>query len=473
MIDRTMRGLSSAAAVFLLTACASAPPDGAFGPAFVPDVDPPRNAQPFAASGEVRVLAEKGASFETTVAVSPQNASQAVVGVISTAAPRGVDVYTTHDGGLTWTSGSRLPNQATNGRTYATSQGDPVVAADRLGMFHMTALMSSGVPPRFTAVTAMRSIDGGLTWSAPIVVAELQVVANDREFDDKQWLAVDDTGGAYDGHVYLFWQRIRFSGASLQSRMTFARSPDRGLTWSEPAMLTEPAPSGQSMIAVGPEGEVHVAYARNDGHFIRTSTDGGVTFSDPVRVPVLPWIGGVIPNTGNAQFKAFPTLLCDRSSGPHRGNLYVVISTSTTSTRQTTVGGAAITRSTDGGRTWSAPRMISTPTTGDAIFPSGAVDQTNGDLVITWLDRRDDPANTLARLYATRSRDGGTTFDEPRGFSPPFSIDADWIGDYYGVSGHAGKWIATFSPASGQMSSVVLRFDEEQPAGPKRRAVRK
>jgi hypothetical protein len=421
----------------------------------------------------VRILARDGSSFETAVAVSPQNPSQAVVAVMSTARDA-VDLYTSHDGGVSWSSGTPMPSLATNGRTYNAGQGDPVVVADRLGVFHAAALMISDAPAQTSSVAASRSLDGGLTWSAPVIVAELPLRSGVREFDDKEWLAVDDTGGPFDGNVYLLWQRITLPAQPLQSRMMFSRSTDRGVSWSEPVALTTPSSSGQSMVTIGPAGEVYIGYYRNadGGIVLRKSVDGGETFGEPLRMPAPPWIGGPIPNTSKATFKAFPMLLCDRSNGPHRGTLYVVSGTSTTSVTGQTVGGAAVIRSADGGRTWSSPQMLSTPTTGDAIFPSGAIDQATGELVVAWMDRRDDPANTLARLYATRSRDGGVTFDTPRAFSPQFSIDADWIGDYYGVAGHGGKWIATFSPASGEMSAVVLRFDEPPPAG-RRRAVRK
>jgi hypothetical protein len=465
--------LLSTASIVILAACSSTSSDGRFEPAYPPATVSTHVAGPLAVEGgDVRILAHKGSSFETTIAISPQNPLQSVVGVISTASPRGVDFYTTHDGGFTWSLGERMPVTGSNGRTYAASQGDPVVVADRLGIFHFSMLMASGNPRQYTSVAASRSIDGGLTWSAPIIVAELRVSQN--EFDDKQWMAVDDSGGRFDGHVYLLWQRIVYGTTPLQSRMMFARSTDRGLSWSEPVALTTLSSSGQSMVEIGPEGQVYVAYYRYDdgGHVIRTSVDGGETFGAPVRMATLPWIGGTIPNTRSALFKAFPTLLCDRSNSSHRGTLYVVLASATSSTTGQRVGGVAISRSLDGGRTWTSPRMISTPTTGDAIFPHGAIDQRTGDLVIAWMDRRDDPANTVARLYATRSRDGGITFETPRGFTPPFSIDAEWIGDYYGVAGGNGNWIATFSPASGQMSAVRLRFDEEPAPGRRRRGVR-
>ena len=464
MAARLRYGRPVAAIALMLAACTSI--DGPSYDIHRVAADPP--ALDAVEGGDVRILARGGSSFETSVAISPQNPSQVVVGVIAQKR-KGCDVYTSHDGGLSW-SGTSMPQTASNGRLYAGGQGDPVVVADRIGIFHFALLMVSGTPPKYTAVATSRSIDGGLTWSNPLLVAELETKEGaEREFDDKEWLAVDDTGGRFDGNLYLLWQRISYATLPYQSRMMFSRSTDRGLSWSEPVALTELAPSGQSMVEIGPGGEVYIAYTRgSDGHVLRTSHDGGETFGAPVRIPVLPAIGGIIPNTWSAQFKAFPTLLCDRSNG----NLYVVMATPTQNLAGRRVGGVAITRSTDGGRTWSEPRMISTPTTGDAIFPSGAIDPSTGELAIAWLDRRDDPTNTLARLYATRSRDGGVTFERPRGFTPPFSIDGAWIGDYYGLAGRDGTWIATFSPASGQMSAVRLRFEDPY-ANPRRRGVRR
>ena len=432
---------------------------------YPPDVRRVPPSQTFSSDADLRMLTS-GWGYETTAAISRANANDAVVGVISTGPTRrGVDVYTTHDGGLTWSTAPR-PGKASNGREY-TGQGDPVVVADRLGVFHFTVLMRTA-NNTLTAVTAMRSTDGGRSWSTPHVLAELSQNASPRQFDDKQWIAVDDTGGPNDGHVYLLWQRITFEGTPAQSRMMFARSTDRGATWSAPVALTELSTSGQSMVEVGPDGEVYIAYFRaaDGGHVLRTSTDGGATFGAPVRMPSLPWMGGSVPNTKSAIFKGFQTLLCDRTNGPHRGTLYYIVPTPSEG-----FGAVAFLRSTDHGATWSAPRILTAPSRADALFPAAAVDQKTGELVIAWIDRRDDATNTQARLYATRSHDGGTTFDTPAPFSQPFPIDGEWIGDYYGVAAQDGVWLATFSNGAGMMSAVRLNF-VEAPVGKKGRVRR-
>jgi hypothetical protein len=323
-------------------------------------------------------------------------------------------------------------------------------------------------------LAASRSTDGGRTWSPAVIVSEVaDPNRTNVEFPDKQWMAVDTTGGPFDGHVYLLWLHARRTGNVGQSRIAYARSTDRGLTWSEPQFLTEYATSANTMVDVGPDGEVYIGYFRQqDGLVLRRSDDGGATFGPPVRLPSITLIGGTIPNTRAAAYRTLPTLLADRSTGRHRGTVYLVLAGAATSTSGQRVAGVAVSRSLDRGATWSTPQFVSTPSTGDALFPHGAIDQATGELVLQWLDRRDDPTNTLARLYVTRSRDGAVTFDSPTGVTPPFSLDADWIGDYYSVAAHAGVRIGTFSPASGTASAVRVFFDDPAPAGPRRRAVR-
>jgi Neuraminidase (sialidase) len=129
-------------------------------------------------------------------------------------------------------------------------------------------------------------------------------------------------------------------------------------------------------------------------------------------------------------------------------------------------------RSTDGGASWSQPRLMST-LTHDAILPALSVDPITGEVVMTWLDRRDDPANTDARLYAARSFDGGETWDAPQPLSAPFTLDNSlaFLGHYNANASYGGTHLATFADGGGYMS--VARFTSSPAnAPPRRRAVR-
>jgi hypothetical protein len=72
-----------------------------------------------------------------------------------------------------------------------------------------------------------------------------------------------------------------------------------------------------------------------------------------------------------------------------------------------------LTKSSNGGATWSAPiRLNDDSGTADQFHPTLSVAAgAGGDVVtVSFYDRRDDPANCLAHVYATRSTNGGATW---------------------------------------------------------------
>src|SRR5262249_40613649 len=63
------------------------------------------------------------------------------------------------------------------------------------------------------------------------------------------------------------------------------------------------------------------------------------------------------------------------------------------------------------GPTWSAPVRVNDDTTTRSQFnPAIAVDQTTGNVAVSWYDARNVPANNAAEVWATVSLDGGATF---------------------------------------------------------------
>ena len=408
------------------------------------------------------IAATKGSVWETSIAISPADPKKAVaIGVVSDGAFT-VQPFYTDDGGRTWHYGGKL-GLTTAKRTYM-RHGDPVVASDRFGTMYAATLIGWPIsyPLTYGGIGVFRSFDNGRTWDGPYGVVERAPTDTPAVYsDDKEWIAVDASGGRYDGNVYVAWIRADTKNSSKVEAI-FSRSTDGGVTWS-PELVLGPGSGGQ--ISVGPNGEVHLFRTCGDGYYCsQTSLDGGVTFLEPVRI---------------ARSSTFVAHGVDVSSGPNRGNLYQAWISSITGPQlaRSFVGTIYFARSADAGRSWEQPVAITPVGSGTALFQTLAVDPTNGNLVMAWLDRRANPAGTKFRLYQTRSTDGGKTWSE----QGPVTAEIDmavtgtnrFIGDYNQMAGFGGVFLAAFSDGAGKMS--VSRIEVQAPpakAGPKRRSAR-
>ncbi|HEU5162567.1 MAG TPA: sialidase family protein, partial [Thermoanaerobaculia bacterium] len=311
------------ALALLAAGCLPAPlfPTPADAPPAVPVVAPDAAG---AIGSNVRVVADAGGFYEASIALSRTDPRRMVIGVIGPLASslRTNYVFTSTDGAQTWTPGAQMRLDATNEKIYS-RYGDPVIAADRHGRFYHAGLILQGEPGKYKlSGIGVSHSDDGIAWSQPVIVTEIDK-ADSAAFDDKEWLAVDDTDGPFGGSVYLLWQKMERL-PSAPGVVYFARSRDRGLTWETPVALTSLAMSGTCLIDVGPQGEIHIAYYRDpEGMVSRVSWDGGDTFGAPVKMLPEGLFGGAVEGTG-IQFPGFPHLIVDRSRSAHRGNAYFV-----------------------------------------------------------------------------------------------------------------------------------------------------
>jgi hypothetical protein len=200
----------------------------------------------------------------------------------------------TTDGGATWEPARMIydpgeVNQTLGNQIVVLPNGTVVDGFDLIQNF------KNSQGRRGLNVALIRSTDKGVTWSGAIVAASLRsvgVVDPDTGHDVRtgdiipSW-AVDPTSGT----LYAVWQDSRFNGGTHDD-VVFAKSTDGGLTWSAPVRISQ-APNVASFtptVAVT-GGVVAVTYYdfRNNtpdpgslptDYWIVHSHDGGATWTE-------------------------------------------------------------------------------------------------------------------------------------------------------------------------------------------------
>jgi hypothetical protein len=252
------------------------------------------------------------------------------------------------------------------------------------------------VGPRFkhdARTRFYRSMDGGRTWSAGLF---------DLDYYDKPWLAIDQhEGSPYRGRIYLAYNDKKDS-------TTIVSSTDGGASFGSPARIgfvENTGKWGKANIGINPFGSTVLSDGTvlfmNNGYMILTaltSRDGGKTFSVSKISNPLKMYG----------FDPAGSVASDGSHGAFHDRIYVAwAGLSQGYERQSIV--AAF--SSDGGKTWSAPRTIVERAPGDTanlLMPEVAVNK-DGVVGISWY------VNTgfNHRVFFSASLDGGDTWLSP------------------------------------------------------------
>ncbi|MFF7080963.1 sialidase family protein [Streptomyces lavendulae] len=247
-----------------------------------------------------------------------------------------------------------------------------------------------------TALLAATSRDGGRTWQ------NLTTTHVDAQpfFNDKPTLTADPIR---KGTAYQVWNRLDNhppGPGSLDGPGYISLTRDGGRTWSEarPFVETSGVPNtqtiGHQIVVDRHTGTLYdffdritytddlstVAEARYE---MVTSTDAGRTWSAPVTVARDTSVPEVDPNDPAKMLRAGSTLPSP-AIDPRTGALYMAYEGADFS------GGSfdsvQLVRSTDGGRTWGSPELIS-PEGVPGFSPSIAVDE-RGTVALTYYDLR-------------------------------------------------------------------------------------
>jgi hypothetical protein len=451
---------AAAIAMLIATACSSGGGDGGSAPAPSAPIasSSVSGASPFAAAcgtgpGTVYVNSE----VEPAIAVDPLNANH-WVGVWqqdrwSTGSARGIVTAVTFDAGATWTTRPIAFSVCAGGELARAT--DPWITFAPDGTAYQSAIAMVGDvfgAASVNAILVSRSRDGGITWSAPATLIRDGAAA----FNDKETATADPTDARF---AYVVWDRITPQNTGPT---WFARTTDGGATWEPARVIYDPGVGAQTignLIRVLPDGTLVNLAAHligSDESFSQAtlevvrSTDHGATWSAPIRVSDFRPLGARDPVTQQAIRDG--SIIPEMAVAPD-GTLYVVWQDGRFTQTQDSI---ALARSTDGGRTWSAPVRVNGAPAAAAFTPQVHV-LADGTVGVAYFDLRSntpDPATLLTDYWLARSADGLTWTDTH--IDGPFDIataplvgGALFLGDYMGLASSGGAFVSFYARTIG------------------------
>ncbi len=379
-------------------------------------------------TGEVKITSPQGAE-ETAIAINPVNTNYVIAG--SNGPGNGQKMWRSTNGGATWSSAISL-----SGNTCC----DASVGWSNDGLIAYTStLINCGSS---CGVAFYRSTDYGQTWvQSPLLVSS---------GSDKEYLHVDSyPGSPYKDNIYVSWHQ-----SNVQK---FARSTDKGLTFSTPLTLDSAFKGIGSDLTSDKQGNVYYFFPSTGGRQIRVvkSTDGGVSFaSSGIKVAdTKASFDFPLPSMSTRNAFIYVAADTDFSNGPYGNSIYVAwpdtYATDNDSSATANHARVQVGYSRDGGATWTVttPHPVSDGQTVDRYQQWLKVDQW-GRVHVVYYDTRHSNNRTGIDVYYSVSLDGAQTWSTPRRLttatSPKINTSMEW-GDYNGMDMAMNDIIAIYT----------------------------
>ncbi len=185
---------------------------------------------------------------------------------------------TSRDGGRSWRSGF-LPGitQFSRPRGPAQRVSDPAVAYDAV---HRRWLIASlAIVPGQTRLFVSRSTDG-LRWTNPVTAAAAAPSSGEGIAFDKEWISCDNGARSpFRGRCYL-----SYTDLVGRTRIVTRTSTNGGASWSTPAVVSSGDGLVGAFPVARPNGDLVVLFSDRSAMIAARSTDGGATFAAPVTI---------------------------------------------------------------------------------------------------------------------------------------------------------------------------------------------
>ena len=383
-------------------------------------VDPPVRISPAGSGGH-------GWGMGNTYAAPDDPKSLITCGIRMRSNPLAWDgyLYTSADGGLTWQMGridstptdDGVPDQVSETACAIGRHGAMYMNTSVYGKWHSQAFQLS------------HSTDAGHTWSKP---------TQRRGWFDATRSVVDNSGGPFDGRLYIFSNRF-FGGPEptvnpcypcyepLLTSMDGGRSLRAAVAEKPSAQYRFPGLPSQAIVlkdgkamavhavlfaastsgGSGPDVGMDIGMAvEHWGIDVVTSSDGGRSLDQPMtigrwerdrEVGTTGWVEPL------GLFNQSPTLAVDRSNGVFGGRVYLAWRQAE---RAGSVGQIMLTWSGDSGRTWSkAVRVDDAVSRGSEPLLSAIAVNKDGTVGLLWMEHWLNPS-----WHFAASLDGGATF---------------------------------------------------------------
>ncbi len=378
---------------------------------------------------------------EPSICINPQNTNQIVAGSNLN------KVYISEDGGYTWDMDNLFSPE------YGV-WGDPVIIVDTAGDFYFLHLSNPAQGNWIDRIVCQKYDWAQGTWNDGTYMG-----LNGAKAQDKEWAVVDSA----TNNIHVTWTQFDQYGTSDPTKFSnimYSRSTDAGMTWTDAVQINEISgdcvdsdnTTEGAVPAIGPNGELYVAWSGPAGIVFDKSLDGGQTWLDEdIFIDSQP--GGWDLNIpGIYRANGLPVTVCDISNSPYRGNIYVNWTDQRNGEDDTDVW---LAKSSDGGNTWSDPvRVNDDPPGKHQFFTWMTVDLATGELIFVFYDRRAYDNNNTD-VYIARSSDGGETFQNIKISESPFlPMSSVFFGDYTNLSAYNGMIRPIWARADGVNMSI-------------------